>query len=338
MSDPMIRLRELYVEFNPPGKRIQAVNGVDLTVDRGEVVALIGESGSGKSVTLRAMMRLHPEKTTRYSGALEVAGQDVLGMGGGALSQLRGKRVAMIFQEPLLALDPVYTLGEQIVEAIRRHEPLGRAEARARALQLFERVRIPSPERRLDAYPHEMSGGMRQRAMIALALACNPQVLLADEPTTALDATVQIQILLLLRDLQRELGLSIVFVTHDIGAAAEVADRMAVMYAGRIVEEGPASELLTRPRHPYTRALLGSRDEGALRKGRRLDTIGGAPPDLARLPAGCAFAARCAFADDACRAAVPERRELGARHAAACRRLDELPALLAVRADEALPS
>jgi len=329
MADTMIRLTDLHVEFNPPGKRIQAVNGVSLELASGEVLALIGESGSGKSVTLRALMRLHPERSTRYSGGLQVAGEDVLALSGKGLAQLRGKRVAMIFQEPLLALDPVYTVGQQIVEAIRAHESMSRSQARARALQLFERVRIPSPERRLDAYPHEMSGGMRQRAMIALALACNPQVLLADEPTTALDATVQIQILLLLRELQRELGLSIVFVTHDIGAAAEVADRMAVMYAGRIVEEGPASELLTRPKHPYTLALLKSRGEGALQKGKRLETIGGAPPDLANLPSGCAFAARCAYAEEACRAAVPAAREVGQAHSAACRRLDELPTLIA---------
>jgi peptide/nickel transport system ATP-binding protein len=323
----MIHLCDLHVEFRLPDKRIQAVNGVDLELRQGEVVALIGESGSGKSVTLRALMRLHPERITRYSGTLELAGQNVLGMGSKALAQLRGKTVAMIFQEPLLALDPVYTLGEQIVEAIRSHEPVSKAEARARALQLFEKVRIPSPERRLDTYPHEMSGGMRQRAMIALALACKPQVLLADEPTTALDATVQIQILLLLRELQRELGLSIVFVTHDIGAAAEVADRMAVMYAGRIIEQGPAAELLTRPRHPYTQALLKSRSEGAMQKGRKLDTIGGAPPDLSRLPTGCAFAERCTFARDACRQAPPGETLLGPEHIVRCWRVEVIPAL-----------
>ncbi|SDH22802.1 peptide/nickel transport system ATP-binding protein [Pseudomonas flavescens] len=327
MSEVALKLRDLHVEFHPPGKRVQAVNGVSLDVEQGEVLALIGESGSGKSVTLRAMMRLHPERTTDYRGELRVAGQDVLGMPARALADLRGKRVAMIFQEPLLALDPVYTLGQQIVETIRRHEPVSKREARARALQLFQRVSIPSPERRLDAYAHELSGGMRQRAMIALALACNPQVLLADEPTTALDATVQIQILLLLRELQRERGLSIVFVTHDIGAAAEVADRLAVMYAGRIVEQGPASALMSTPRHPYTRALLRSRREGAMLKGRRLDTIAGAPPDLANLPAGCTFAPRCAFAADHCRSRVPPPTEIGADQSAACWRLDELPEL-----------
>ncbi|RMX04324.1 ABC transporter ATP-binding protein [Corticibacter populi] len=319
----MVSLRELRVEFHTPDKRVQAVNGVDLDVRQGEVMALIGESGSGKSVTLRAMMRLHNERSTRYHGALEVAGRDVLRMGRRELADLRGKTIAMIFQEPLLALDPVYTVGEQIVETILRHEKVSRQQARQRALALFEKVRIPSPERRLDAYPHEMSGGMRQRAMIALALACNPQVLLADEPTTALDATVQIQILLLLRELQKELGLSIVFVTHDIGAAAEVADRMAVMYAGRIIEQGPAVNLLTQPRHPYTHALLQSRSHGAMQKGQRLQTIGGAPPDLSRLPPGCAFAERCAHARPACREQQPPAEVVGPEHLVRCIRVHE---------------
>jgi peptide/nickel transport system ATP-binding protein len=238
------------------------------------------------------------------------------------LAAFRGKIVSMIFQEPLLALDPVYTVGRQITEAIRVHERVGEAEARARALELFERVRIPSPERRLDAYPHEMSGGMRQRAMIALALACRPQVLLADEPTTALDATVQIQILLLLRELQRELGLSIIFVTHDLGAAVEVADRIAVMYAGRIVEEGSARQVVTNPHHPYTIGLLRSRAEGALVKGSRLQTIPGSPPDLANRPPGCPFRPRCFLAVDRCRQDPPDFvPEAG--HRAACWRAEE---------------
>ncbi|MBG7621793.1 ABC transporter ATP-binding protein [Herbaspirillum sp. AP02] len=320
----MVRLQDLRVSFKAPGKTIRAVSGVDLEVGEGEVVALIGESGSGKSVTLRSIMRLHPEARTRIEGRLEVDGRDVLAMNGRELSALRGDAVAMIFQEPLLALDPVYTVGAQIVETIRRHRKVSAAEARAQALALFEKVRIPSPERRLDAYPHEMSGGMRQRAMIALALSCAPKVLLADEPTTALDATVQIQILLLLRDLQRELGLSIIFVTHDIGAAVEVADRIAVMYAGRIVEQGPAAQLLTRPRHPYTMSLLQSRSHGAMQKGQRLQTIPGAPPDLANLPPGCAFAERCAHARPDCLSQQPPELKLDAQHAVRCLRAQEL--------------
>ena len=317
-ASALVSIRDLHVTFNGGRAPVHAVNGVDLEVERGEAVALIGESGSGKSVTLRSLLRLHQARRTNMTGRIEIAGVDVMALSPAALADYRGRTVSMIFQEPLLALDPVYTLGAQIIESIRRHEQVSHAEARKRALDLFERVRIPSPERRLDAYPHEMSGGMRQRAMIALALACRPQVLLADEPTTALDATVQIQILLLLRELQRELGLSIIFVTHDIGAAVEIADRIAVMYAGRIVEEGPARTLIRTPAHPYTLALLKGRAHGSMRKGERLETIAGAPPDLAALPAGCAFAERCARADDACRAAQPAPLQLAPDHFARC--------------------
>ncbi len=313
-----VDIRQLHVTFTGGKKPVQAVSGVDLRVQRGEVVALIGESGSGKSVTLRTLLRLHAEKKTQISGQIRVGDHDVLKLSSDQLSQFRGRVASMIFQEPLLALDPVYSVGQQIIEAIRRHEDVSEATARQRALALFERVRIPSPERRLQAYPHEMSGGMRQRAMIALALACQPQLLLADEPTTALDATVQIQILLLLRELQKEMGLSVIFVTHDIGAAVEVADRIAVMYAGRIVEEGPARTLMRDPRHPYTRALLQSRADGALAKGQRLETIAGSPPDLTDLPKGCAFASRCKVAVPECQATRPDITWLADGHSVRC--------------------
>ena len=319
---PFVDIRGLTVTFTTGRRPVRAVDGVDLQVRRGEVVALIGESGSGKSVTLRSLLRLHTPRHTQIGGHMRVGEHDVLALSPGALADYRGRVASMIFQEPLLALDPVYTVGAQIVESIRRHENVSAEQAQQRALALFERVRIPSPERRLQAYPHEMSGGMRQRAMIALALACQPQLLLADEPTTALDATVQIQILLLLRELQRDLGLAVVFVTHDIGAAVEVADRIAVMYAGRIVEEGPARTLIRKPRHPYTLALLKSRAHGALAKGSRLETIGGAPPDLSALPPGCAFAERCAWAQDACRQQAPEPVVLAPGHQARCLRTE----------------
>ena len=319
---PAVEIRDLRVTFTGGRKPVQAVNGVSLAVQRGEVVALIGESGSGKSVTLRTLLRLHNERRSQITGQVQVAGHDVLALGPRALADYRGKVTSMIFQEPLLALDPVYTVGAQIVESIRRHENVSAEAAQKRALELFERVRIPSPERRLAAYPHEMSGGMRQRAMIALALACKPQLLLADEPTTALDATVQIQILLLLRELQREMGLSVIFVTHDIGAALEVADRIAVMYAGRIVEVGSARALIREPRHPYTLALLKSRAHGALAKGARLETIGGAPPDLSALPPGCAFAERCSYANEGCRQTAPEVVMLASDHGARCLRTE----------------
>lgn len=318
-ATPIIDIRNLTVTFTGGRRPVHAVNGVDLRLERGEVLALLGESGSGKSVTLRSLLRLHPEKRTQIAGAMQVAGEDLMTLSGRALADFRGRRVSMIFQEPLLALDPVYTVGDQITETIRRHESVSRQAARARALALLQRVRIPSPERRLDAFPHEMSGGMRQRAMIALALACNPEVLLADEPTTALDATVQIQILLLLRELQRELGLSVILVTHDIGVAVEVADRVAVMYAGRIVETGLVRDVIRNPSHPYTQGLLASRAHDAM-AASRLEAIPGAPPDLADLPPGCAFAPRCKYAMPACSTALPPVKPVSTGHWMRCLR------------------
>ncbi len=321
-DDRILRIENLRVTFTGGAKPVRAVDGVDLDLRRGEVVALLGESGSGKSVTLRSILRLHNETKTRIEGRIAAAGIDVMTLRGAALGDFRGKHVSMIFQEPMLALDPVYSVGMQIIEAILKHESISTAEARKRALTLFERVRIPSPERRLDAYPHEMSGGMRQRAMIALALSCNPKILLADEPTTALDATVQVQILLLLRELQRELGLSMIFVTHDIGVGVEVADRIAVMYAGRIVEIGAVRDVIRTPRHPYTMGLLSTRAHGGRLTGTRLPAIPGSPPDLANLPPGCAFAPRCALANAACRGAPPPVVNVKEGHAVRCYRVD----------------
>ena len=316
-ADPFVRIEDLRVTFTGGKKPVQAVGGVDLTVRRGEVVALIGESGSGKSVTLRSLLRLHPPRRTQMAGRILVGGQDVLALSPSALADYRGKVASMIFQEPLLALDPVYSVGAQIVEAIRRHENVSEADAHQRALGLFERVRIPSPERRLAAYPHEMSGGMRQRAMIALALSCNPTLLLADEPTTALDATVQIQVLLLIRELQREFNLGVIFVTHDIGVAVEVSDRIGVMYAGKLVEMAPVERMVDAPQHPYSRGLLASTVHDGMR-GQRLESIPGAPPDLAEVPSGCSFAPRCKFVRPDCTAAVPSLRDVEAAHAVRC--------------------
>ncbi|MDB5857824.1 MAG: oligopeptide/dipeptide transporter, ATP-binding protein, partial [Ramlibacter sp.] len=292
---PLLSVRNLNVEFLPAERgapATRALSNLDLALGHGEVLALLGESGCGKSVTLRTLLRLHPARRTRIAGAIEVDGQDVLALRGAALQRYRGGVVGMVFQEPGLAFDPVCTVGSQIAESVRVHDGLDARSARARALEMLERVQIPQAARRFDAYPHELSGGMRQRAMIALALACRPRLLLADEPTTALDATVQIQILLLLRELQREIGMSIVFVTHDIGAAVEVADRIAVMYAGRIVEEAEVGTLVKQARHPYTRGLLAA-TVGPEHRGRPLAAIAGAPPDLRALPPGCAFAPRC---------------------------------------------
>ena len=317
---PIIEIENLHVTFTGRDKPVAAVNDVSLQVEQGSVLVLLGESGSGKSVTLRSLLRLHPEKSSTVTGRIVVDGHDIMALDKSEMPALRGKTISMIFQEPMLALDPVYTLGQQIIETILCHEHVSPQQARKRALELFERVQIPSPERRLDAYPHEMSGGMRQRAMIALALACNPRILLADEPTTALDATVQIQILLLLKQLQRELGLSIILVTHDIGVAVEIADRIAVMYAGRIVETGSVRQVINNPCHPYTKGLLSSRVERA-GKGERLTTISGSPPDLASLPQGCAFAPRCPLANAECRKTTPVLQMIDQGHHAACLQL-----------------
>jgi peptide/nickel transport system ATP-binding protein len=318
----IVDIRGLSVRFT--GERtVHALNGVDIALAQGEVLGLLGESGSGKSVTLKALLRLLPARRTRIGGSIHVGGRDVLTMGEAELEDYRGGIVSMIFQEPMLALDPVYTIGDQIAETVVRHKGVSRVEGRQRALDMLEAVRIPSARRRLDAYPHEMSGGMRQRAMIALALSCGPKVLLADEPTTALDATVQIQILLLLRELQREMNMAVIFVTHDIGVAVEISDRIAVMYAGRIVETGTLRDVVKSPAHPYTRGLLASTIHG-IRRGERLEAIPGAPPRLDRLPPGCPFAPRCNLADADCREGEIPAIPLEGQHSARCIRLGSL--------------
>jgi peptide/nickel transport system ATP-binding protein len=304
VDTPLVEVNDLSVKFVSREATVHAVNQVSLTARRGEVLCILGESGSGKSVTLRTLMRLLP-RYARVEGGVRVGGKDVLAMGSHELRDLRGGLVSMIFQEPMTALDPVYTVGQQIGETVRRHTGVNRKAARARALELLELVRIPSAERRLDAYPHELSGGLRQRAMIAMALSCNPQLLLADEPTTALDATVQVQVLILLRRLQRELGMGMIFVTHDLGVAAEIADTIAVMYAGRIVETGPVAQVLSNPLHPYTAGLLASTVHGQ-QKDRDIDAIPGSPPDMRRLPQGCSFAPRCPRRVAECRITIPE--------------------------------
>jgi peptide/nickel transport system ATP-binding protein len=316
MSD-LLQVRDLHVTFVTPDRTVHAVNGVSFELKRGETLGILGESGSGKSVTLRSILRLHPEHRTRWSGSIKLEGDEVLEMGPRALSDLRGQRVAMIFQEPATAFDPVFTIGQQIAETVRRHTGKSDADAWRRARELLEMVRIPSPEQRLRAYPHEMSGGMRQRAMIALALSCNPSLLLADEPTTALDATVQIQVLLLIRELQREFDLGVIFVTHDIGVAVEVSDRIGVMYAGKLVELAPVGRMVDAPQHPYSRGLLASTVHDGMR-GQRLEAIPGAPPDLAEVPAGCSFAPRCRFVRPDCTTSVPSLREVESAHTVRC--------------------
>lgn len=317
MSMPNLSLENLTVQFNTGQGPIVAVDGINLELGKGEVLGLIGESGSGKSVTLRAILGILPPKIASVSGRIIVDDQDVLIFDAAQMAAYRGGKASMIFQEPATALDPVFTIGQQIIEAIQCHSDASATEAKKRALEMLEFVKIPSAATRLDNYPHEMSGGMRQRAMIALALSTRPDILLADEPTTALDATVQLQVILLLRDLQREMGMSTIFVTHDVGVAAEISDRVAVMYAGRIVEIGTATEVLKSPRHPYTQGLLSSTVIGAT-PGEPIQAIEGMAPDLANMPSGCAFAPRCPFATDECSAGVPALTDFGSAHQAAC--------------------
>ena len=315
----MAELDGLRVRFGSGADAVEAVRGVSLRVMPGEAVCLLGESGSGKSVSMRALLRLLPPQA-RISGGVRVEGVEVTSLSGKALRDLRGGAAAMVFQEPMTALDPVYTVGQQIVESVRRHLGGTDAAARARALEVLELVRVPDARRRLDAYPHELSGGLRQRVVIAMALSCRPRLLLADEPTTALDATVQIQILVLLRALQRELGMGMVIVTHDLGVAAEVSDRVAVMYAGQIVEQGSVRDILRAPLHPYTQGLMASQvREG----GVEIAAIPGAPPDMRRPPPGCAFAPRCPYVIEACTAAIPEERVVAAGRTARCIRVGE---------------
>jgi len=313
MGNIQLSIRDLRVRYVTEDETVNAVNGISLDIEEGQSLGLVGETGAGKTTTALSILKLLPKPTGRIeSGTIVFRGADLSGASEEAMRKIRGNEISMIFQDPILAFDPVYSLGRQISEAIRRHEAVDEATAKARAIQLLERVQVPSARRRYDAYPHEVSGGMRQRAMIALALACKPKLLLADEPTTALDATVQIQVLLLLRELQQELGMSVIFVTHDIGVAAEISDRIAVMYGGRIVEQGPLADIMTDPRHPYTRGLMASTVRPGMR-GQRLEAIPGMPPDLTAMPPGCAFAPRCAQANTACTQAVPPLVSLGNR-------------------------
>ncbi|HEX4894395.1 MAG TPA: ABC transporter ATP-binding protein [Hyphomicrobiaceae bacterium] len=316
LAGPLVQVNDLSVRFVSRDLDISVVNGVSFAVDAGQALCILGESGSGKSVTLRALMRLLPD-TAQLGGEIKVAGVDILGLPRSDLQSVRGGLISMIFQEPMTALDPVFTIGTQIAESVAFHDGVSYSKGRQRALELLELVQIPSAKRRLEAYPHELSGGLRQRAMIAMALACRPKVLLADEPTTALDATVQIQILLLMRDLQRELGMATIIVTHDLGVACEVADNMAVMYAGRFVESGTSVDVMKSPRHPYTLGLLKSTVHGGMR-GQPLDPIPGSPPDLADLPPGCAFAPRCPVREERCDAGIPAVLQAGPDHLVRC--------------------
>ena len=294
------------------GRRTVAVDGVDLSVARGQTLGIVGESGSGKSVTALAVMGLLPRDSAQVTGAVTFDGISLLDLPDRPLRDLRGDRIAMIFQEPMTSLNPSYTVGEQIVEVLVRHRGLTEAQARDKAIALLKRAGIPSPVERIDDYPHKLSGGMRQRAMIAIALACDPELLIADEPTTALDVTIQAQILDLMRELKRTSDAAIILITHDLGVVAEVCDEVAVMYAGEIVERAPAEALFEAPQHPYTIGLLASIPRLDLRSDR-LAVIEGVLPDMESPPVGCRFADRCPFVLEECRAAPPPIVDLGGR-------------------------
>ena len=319
MTEPLLELRGLTIDFATDDGVVRAVDGLDLALGRGRTLGLVGESGCGKSVTSLAIMGLLPSENATVGGKIVFEGRDLLAIAPHLMRDLRGARLAMIFQEPMTSLNPAYTIGDQIIEAIQRHQGLDATAARARAIDMLKLVRIPSPDKRVDDYPHKLSGGMRQRAMIAMALACGPQLLIADEPTTALDVTIQAQILDLMRGLRRDTGTAIVLITHDLGVVAEMADDVAVMYAGQIVERAPVRDLFARPEHPYTVGLLGSiprLDE----KRDRLPSIEGRVPDMSRPPPGCRFAARCPFVEPACRTAAPALVEIAPGHLSRCRR------------------
>ncbi|MBP0573065.1 ABC transporter ATP-binding protein [Mycobacterium tuberculosis] len=314
MSEPLLRLRDVDVAFGSQ----PVVQGVSLSIAGGEMLGLVGESGSGKSVTALSILRLVPEPPGRITGGeILFAGGDVLTLDRRSLRRLRGGEIGMIFQEPMTSLNPVFTVGDQIAEAIRLHERVTERAAAGRAAELLALVGLPAPAAMLERYPHELSGGQRQRVMIAIALACRPKLLIADEPTTALDVTVQAQILELIARLRRELGMAVLLITHDLGVVGQYCDRVAVMYAGRIVEEAPVAELFARPRHRYTEALMLTRP-AANPPGRVLPTIPGMVPAPGDLPAGCAFNPRCGFAIDRCRAERPALVEADPGHRAAC--------------------
>jgi oligopeptide/dipeptide ABC transporter ATP-binding protein len=320
MSDTILKIDNLVTEFSVQGRHVPAVRGVSLEVKRGRTLVVLGESGSGKSVMLRSILRVLP-RGTRTSGSIIYNGQELLDKSYAEMRAIRGNRIAMVFQDSLSAMDTLYRVGHQVGETIREHQPTTRQIVGKKVIQLFEKVGIPSPEARVKAFPHEMSGGMRQRSVIAMALSCTPDLLLADEPTTALDVTIQAQILTLFKQIQEEFGMTMILVTHDIGVAVEMADEIAVMYAGRIVEFGEAKQVLGEPSHPYTRGLIAATPQ----KGKRgkLEVIPGQPPSITNLPTGCAFAERCSKAMAECRSKMPPEVYINGSHYASCHLLFE---------------
>ncbi len=323
--ETLLSIRDLVTVFGKGENAVRAIDRVSLDIGKGEVFGLVGESGCGKSVTCRSIIRLFGGAPARIeSGAILFDGTDLVKLPDRELARIRGSGIAMVFQDPMTSLNPTMRIGDQIDEAVRRHQNLGRRETRQETIRLLDRVGVPSAAQRVNAWPHEFSGGMRQRVMIALALAGRPRLLIADEPTTALDVTIQDQILKLLLDLRREFGMSILMITHDLGVVAQTCDRVAVMYAGRIAERATTTELFAHPKHPYTEALLAALPARQSR-GQPLRAIGGMPPDLANPPPGCRFHPRCAYAEEACIAATPPLVEVAPGHQTACRRHEILP-------------
>jgi peptide/nickel transport system ATP-binding protein len=317
---PLISVRNLNVQFRSDDGISTAVRDVSFDIAAGKCLGIVGESGSGKSVTSLAVMGLLPPAPgCSVSGEILFEQRDVRKLAPNAMRQLRGSRISMIFQEPMTSLNPAFTIGDQVMEVVQTHEGVGAGAARARALEILREVRIPAPERRLDEYPHRLSGGMRQRVMIAIAIACRPKLLIADEPTTALDVTIQAQILDLLRQLQGDYGVSILLISHNFGVIAEIAEDVAVMYAGRIVERGTVQQLFNTPEHPYTVGLLGATPRGGDRK-TRLVSIEGSVADLPSTATGCSFAPRCPFVEDQCVTLEPPLRPVALRHDSACLR------------------
>lgn len=318
----LLEVRDLQVHFRTPTAVNRAVDGLSFDVNAGEALAIVGESGCGKSVTSMSILRLLPTPPGKIAGSVSFNGQNLLDKTEAEMRKLRGGRISMIFQEPMSSLNPVFTIGKQIGEAVRLHEGLSRGKAHARAVEMLRLVGIPSPERRVDEYPHQLSGGMRQRAMIAMALACNPSLLIADEPTTALDVTIQAQILDLLQNLRQKTGAAVLLITHDLGVVAEFAERVLVMYAGRKVEEAGVRDLFTTPRHPYTQGLMGAVPRLGSSRGKDASTslaeIPGRVPDLSQPIAGCVFAARCPRAEEVCRRIDPALEVKAPKHLAAC--------------------
>jgi peptide/nickel transport system ATP-binding protein/oligopeptide transport system ATP-binding protein len=323
---PLLEVRDLRVAFSAGGRDVVAVDGVDVTVHAGETVALVGESGSGKSVTALSIMRLLPAGTSRLlGGSIRLRGRELTTVSDEEMRAVRGRHIGMVFQEPMTSLNPVHTVGAQVAEVVECHDGLPRARALAHAVDMLALVGIPDPQRRAASYPHQLSGGMRQRVMIAMALACRPSLLIADEPTTALDVTIQAQILDLLADLQARLGMALLFISHDLGVVAEIADCVVVMYAGQVVESAAVGPLFTTPRMPYTAGLLASMPRlGRPTPGGRLPTIPGQVPAPSRLPPGCRFANRCAWTQPACDAAVPTLEDAASGHQVRCRRWRDL--------------